>query len=60
MRLKRMERVYEPGVVLIIRVTSATATGKRVRILIRRGKPPLRTDSCIAPGGSKPIPCEAA
>ena len=56
-RLKRMERAYLPGIVLTIRVTAPDATGKLVRIKVRRGKPPLRNDRCLGPGGSKTVTC---
>ncbi len=58
-RVKRMERAYPPGVVLTIRVTAPDATGKCVQIRTRRGKPPLRTDRCLGPGGAKAVACEA-
>ena len=59
-RVKRMERAYPPGVVLTIRVIAPDATGKLVRIQVRRGRPPLRSDRCLGPGGAKTVACGAS
>jgi hypothetical protein len=56
-RLKRLQRSFKPKTIIRIRVTSPTAIGKYVEIRIRRGRPPVRRDSCVRPGSLKPSAC---
>jgi hypothetical protein len=53
----RFERSLPAGVTLEIRVAKSGEVGKYTSFAIRRGKPPKRRDSCLDPGGVKPIPC---
>lgn len=54
---KRLRRHLRAGAVLEIRVTRAGTIGKYTRFVIRRGKSPLRRDSCLRPDGVKPMRC---
>lgn len=51
------ERPLRAGVRLRIRVTRAGFVGKHTIIRIRRGRPPARTDRCLAPGARSPSRC---
>lgn len=42
---------------LKVSVSKANAIGKFTRFKIRKGKPPLRNDLCLAPGASAPEAC---
>jgi hypothetical protein len=55
--LKRMQRSYPPTTNLTIRIGSRTLMGKYVTIRTRRGKPPLRHDSCLPAGKRAPKAC---
>jgi hypothetical protein len=59
-RFHRFERALRAGVVLQIRVTRGVEIGKYTRFAIRRGKLPVRVDSCLDPATGKPIPCPTA
>ena len=59
MRVRYLERVYAPGSVIEIRVTRSATIGKYVRITIRAGRAPSRTDACLLPGSRNPVPCPA-
>ncbi len=54
--IHRFERRLPVGVVLEIRVGKAGEIGKYTKFVTRRGKLPVRTDSCLAPTGS-PMEC---
>jgi len=56
-RVKRLERRYRAGTVIVIRVSAAGRIGKYTRFIIRRGKPPRRTDRCLMPGAKRGTPC---
>jgi hypothetical protein len=57
--LRKLERTYRAGARIRLRVSNATEIGKYVEIRVRRGKRPLRADSCLNPGNTKPVSCEA-
>jgi hypothetical protein len=59
-RLRSYEGMLRAGSRLVIRVTRAGFIGKHTVIRIRRGKQPLRRDSCLYPGNPKPSQCPAA
>ncbi len=50
-------RLLRPGTVIEIRVTKRGQVGKYTRFVIRRGRPPKRTDRCLAPGSTRPVRC---
>lgn len=54
---KRLRRHLRAGAVLEIRVTRPGTIGKYTRFVIRRGKAPLRRDSCLRLNGVKPMTC---
>jgi PKD repeat protein len=56
----RFERSLPAGVTLEIRVSEPGEVGKYTTFAIRRGKPPARHDSCLDPGGVKPMPCPSS
>jgi PKD domain-containing protein len=57
-RIKRFRRhLLRPGTVIEIRVTKRGEIGKFTRFLIRKGKPPKRTDRCLPPGAKRPRTC---
>jgi hypothetical protein len=56
----RFEHSLPAGVTLEIRVFKPGEVGKYTSFAIRRGKPPKRHDSCLDPGGVKPIPCPSS
>jgi PKD repeat protein len=60
LRLRSLERRYAPGAVLEVYVTLPGRIGKYVRFTIRRGRAPARSDRCLGPGGTQPIPCPAS
>jgi hypothetical protein len=51
------ERDLPAGVRLIITVSKPGYISKVTTIVIRRGRPPARTDMCLAPGARKPAAC---
>ncbi len=60
LRLRRAERTYRAGNVLVLQVVDANAErlGKYTRVRFRdRSRIPLRTDACLQPGESAPSPC---
>jgi hypothetical protein len=57
---RRFERSLPGGVLLQIRVTKPGEIGKFTSFAIRRGKLPVRSDACLPPAASKPIPCPAS
>lgn len=59
-RLRALQRSFRSGTTLTIRVTGPNVIGKYVSIRTRRGKPPIRRDSCLRPGAAAPSPCGAS
>jgi hypothetical protein len=53
----RFERSLRAGASLQIRVSEPGVIGKYTRFVVRRGRLPLRTDSCLSPNGSQAIAC---
>jgi hypothetical protein len=61
LRIHRLGKyLLRPGTVIEIRVTKSGAVGKYTRFLIRKGRPPKRTDLCLAPGSTRPARCPSA
>ena len=58
-RLRPFERFLPAGTVVQVRVTGAGRIGKYSSFLVRAGRPPLRNDRCLMPGGTKPTRCPA-
>ncbi len=58
LRLRRVQRSYRAGSSLEVRVTGEGRIGKFTRIRFRRGRTPLRVDSCLEPGRERPVACE--
>jgi hypothetical protein len=57
-RLRRLERRrLRAGARVTVLVSRPGAIGKYSRFRVRRGRPPKRTDSCVAPGTVSPIAC---
>ena len=57
-RVKRLEhRLLRSGASLKILITRQGEIGKYTRFKIVRGKVPIRTDLCLAPGSTKPEEC---
>jgi hypothetical protein len=55
--VRRFERDLRAGVRLTISVSKPGYITKVTRIWIRRGRAPLRSDLCQAPGARKPSAC---
>lgn len=58
LRLRRVQRSYRAGSSLEVRVTGEDRVGKFTRVRFRRGRTPLRADSCLEPGRKRPVACE--
>ncbi|MGH2863687.1 MAG: hypothetical protein ACRDJX_00400, partial [Solirubrobacteraceae bacterium] len=56
----RFERSLRPGAVLDVWISNADRIGKFTRFVIRRAKPPARTDRCLNPAGNTPLACPAS
>jgi hypothetical protein len=56
-RLRRFERSWRAGTKLEVRVTKPGYIGKFTRFVIRLHAEPKRSDRCLAPGATRPIPC---
>jgi hypothetical protein len=56
-RIRSLERWFDAGTRLKIRITKRALIGKYARILIRGGRPPTRRDRCLVPGSVRPAPC---
>jgi hypothetical protein len=56
-RFHQLERFLPAPMVLELRISKAGEVGGYTRYQIRRGRLPLRRDSCLAAGGLAPIPC---
>jgi hypothetical protein len=57
LRVRKLERAFKPGAVIVLTVTAEDAIGKHVQIRIRRGSAPLRRDRCVDPGSISPRSC---
>jgi hypothetical protein len=57
---RRFERPLRAGVTLEVRVSKPGDIGKYTRFMVRRGKLPVRVDSCLGPAGIKPIACPSS
>jgi hypothetical protein len=57
LKFKRFQRAFRAPAALEIRVAARGEIGKYTRFTIRRGKLPVRVDSCLDPTNSKPMPC---
>jgi hypothetical protein len=55
----RFERTLRAGASLAVGISEPGVIGKYTRFVIRRGKLPLRTDTCLSPTSSQPIACPA-
>jgi hypothetical protein len=51
-------RLLEPGVRLQVFVVDQGRIGKYTSFRIRRGRAPVRTDSCVRPGEASVVACE--
>ena len=52
-----VKRHLRAGAALEVRVTRSGTIGKYTRFTIRKGRSPVRRDSCLLPGRSKPSAC---
>ena len=57
LRFRRAQRAFRAGQVLEVRVTGRRRVGKFTRVRFRRGRPPRRSDLCLAPGAKRPARC---
>ena len=57
-RLRSYEGMFRAGTRIVVRVTRPGFVGKHTLIRIRRGKAPLRFDSCLYPGAKGPSACQ--
>jgi hypothetical protein len=53
------ERAMPAGVTISVRVFQAEEIGKLTRFVVRAGRPPVRTDTCLGAKGEKPVRCPA-
>jgi hypothetical protein len=51
------KHLLRPGAVIEIQVTKRGEVGKYTRFVIRKGRPPKRTDRCLPPGAKRPVSC---
>jgi hypothetical protein len=59
-RVRRLERrLLRAGVIIKVFITKPGVVGKFTEFRIRRRTAPVRTDKCLVPGGTKPVPCPA-
>jgi large repetitive protein len=54
---RRFQRSLAAGAVLEIRIFKQGVIGKYTRFVIRRGRLPIRVDTCLGQAGIKPMPC---
>jgi hypothetical protein len=54
---RRFERSLRAGVTLEIRISKPGEIGKYTRFVVRRGKLPVRVDTCLGPVGVNPMTC---
>ena len=59
-RVRPFERYLPAGLRIEIRVRRHGLVGKYVRLTIRAGKPPARSDACLVPGSRRPASCPPA
>jgi hypothetical protein len=60
-RIKRFERrLLRGGASVKVLVSRQGEVGKYTRFLIRRGKPPQRTDLCLVPSTAEPVECPSS
>ena len=57
---KRFQSSLRAGAVLEIRIFKQGVIGKFTRFVIRRGRLPIRVDSCVGETGTKPIACPSS
>jgi hypothetical protein len=57
---RRFEHTLRAGVILRIRVSKPGEIGKYTRFIVRRGLLPERLDTCLDPGGFKPMACPSS
>jgi hypothetical protein len=57
---RRFEHTLRAGVILRIRVSKSGEIGKYTRFIVRRGLLPERLDTCLDPGGFKPMGCPSS
>jgi hypothetical protein len=57
---RRFERSLRAGVSLEIRISKRGQIGKYTRFVVRRGKLPVRVDTCLGPAGVKPLACPSS
>ena len=59
-RIRRLEgHMLRTGAIVKVLVTRSDAVGKYTRFRIRRNKPPVRSDYCLVPFSTQPVPCPA-
>ena len=56
-RFPALQRSLRAGARIEVFVSAANRIGKYTRFVIRKGKPPKRTDRCLATDGRKAITC---
>jgi hypothetical protein len=56
-RIGELERALAAGTVVTVRVMRPGKFGKYTRFVIRRGRPPERTDRCLRGTDRAPVPC---
>jgi hypothetical protein len=54
---RRFERALRAGATLQIRVFEPGKIGKYTRFSVRRGRLPVRIDTCLSPAAATPIVC---
>jgi hypothetical protein len=59
LRLRRFQRRLRPGAVLELVITKPGFVGKYTSFLIRRRRPPVRTELCVLPGTTDGSACPA-
>jgi F5/8 type C domain len=59
-RITELHRALAAGTVVTVRVTRPENYGKYTRFVIRRGRPPARTDRCVRGSARRPVRCPAA
>jgi hypothetical protein len=60
LRVHRLERLLLPGIRVRFYVTKRETIGKYTKFRFRRGKAPVRIDSCLLPGQWTPTQCAAS
>lgn len=61
LRIKKLDRrLLRAGASIKVLVSRAGEVGKYTRFLIRRRKPPRRTDLCLLPGMTEPTECPSS